>query len=248
MPAVLTQIRLVALNIDGVLLNDTFSPVIHRFVVSRGGTYTADTERRIFSQQRRVAAEELAASVPGGLTGPQALDAYFADRDAYLRDHPVRVMDGAAELLRRLRGLGLRTVCYGGLGAGHFERHLGPLAHLFDGPRYVCTDGFRPGLREITTEVFGLAPGQALFVDDVARVGEAARALGVPFVGMPSAFEHGFQRRLMAEAGVRHLIRSLPELDEPLLRTLDEEAVAGTVWRPEAGMRTAPGPRAEDSA
>ncbi|WP_406150634.1 hypothetical protein [Streptomyces anulatus] len=31
-----------ALNIDGVLLNDTFGPVIHHFVVSRGGTYTVE--------------------------------------------------------------------------------------------------------------------------------------------------------------------------------------------------------------
>ncbi|NNJ08453.1 HAD family phosphatase, partial [Streptomyces sp. PKU-MA01144] len=60
MPLGLRQLRLAALNIDGVLLNDTFSPVIHRFIVSRGGAYTAEVERRVFSQPQHVASEYMA--------------------------------------------------------------------------------------------------------------------------------------------------------------------------------------------
>ncbi|GAA3500064.1 HAD family hydrolase [Streptomyces prasinosporus] len=229
MPSGLRHLRLAALNIDGVLLNDTFSPVIHRFVVSRGGRYTAEVERHVFSQPQHLASAYLARAVPVPMTGPQALRAYFSERDAYLRDHPVRVSDGAVDLVRRVRGLGLRTVCYGGLGREHFDRFLGPWAHLFDGPGYVCTNEVRPGIREIA-DVFGLVPDQVLFVDDVARVAESARELGAPFIGCPSAFEHGFQRRMMSEAGVRHLVTSLPALDEELLRVVDAEAAAGTVW------------------
>ena len=235
MPEELQRLRLVALNIDGVLLNDTFSPVIHHFVVSRGGEYNADTERRIFSQPQRTAGEELAASVPLDMTGEQALAAYFGDREAYLRTHPVELMDGAVELLLRLRSLGLQTVCYGGLEADHFERHLGQHSPLFDGPRYVCTNDFRPGIGQITTGVFGLRHDQVLFVDDVARVAEAAADLNVPFVGLPSSFEYGFQRQLMCETGVLHLVDSLHRIDEELLRTLDTEAAAGTSWRRPAG-------------
>jgi beta-phosphoglucomutase-like phosphatase (HAD superfamily) len=226
----LGQLRLAAVNIDGVLLNDTFSPVIHRFVVSRGGEYTAETERRIFSQPQRVAARELAAAVPEPLTPGEALDAYFRERVEYLREQPVVRNEGAVELLLRLRAAGLATVCYGGLGREHFDRFLGDCAHLFDGPGYVCTDGFRPGLREITTEVFGLAPGQALFIDDVARVAEAARELGTAFIGHPSTFEHGFQRELMIRAGVRHLVDSPDGVDEALLHTVDAHAADGTAW------------------
>ncbi|WP_327379103.1 HAD family phosphatase (plasmid) [Streptomyces sp. NBC_01216] len=230
MPQGLPQLRLAALNIDGVLLNDTFSPVIHHFVVSRGGAYSAAVERRVFSQPQQVASEHLARAVPVSMTGAQALDAYFADRDAYLREHPVRVLDGAIELVRRLRGLGLQTVCYGGLDRRHFDRFLGEWADLFDGPGYVCTNDVRPGLREITTEVFGLSHDQVVFIDDVARVAEAAKELGMAFIGHPSSFEHSFQRALMHEAGVRHLVDSLSSIDETLLRTVDAEAAAGTVW------------------
>ena len=81
--------------------------------------------------------------------------------------------------------------------------------------------------REIAEDVFGLRCDQALFIDDVARVAEAARALGAAFIGHPTTYEHSFQRRLMREAGVRHLVGSLDAIDESLLRTVDAEAAAG---------------------
>lgn len=224
------KLRLAALNIDGVLLNDTFSPVIHHFVVSRGGTYTAETERAIFSQPQHIAGQGMAAAVGSTMTGEEALAAYFEERDRHVAEHPVEVSDGAVELLRRLRHLGLRTVCYGGLPKDHFDRFLGAHADLFDGPGYVCTNDIRPGIHEITTQVFDLKHDQALFVDDVARVAETAKSLGTPFIGLPSPFEHGFQRQLMTEAGVRHMIDRLDDIDENLLRRVDAETAAGTVW------------------
>ncbi|WP_173267105.1 HAD family phosphatase [Streptomyces pacificus] len=231
MPQGIRQLRLAAINIDGVLLNDTFSPVIHRFVVNRGGAYTAEVERRVFSQPQQQASEYLAHVVRVPMTGPEALEAYFAERVAHMSEDPVRLLDGAIELVRRLRGLGLRTICYGGLGREHFDRFLGEWAHLFDGPGYVCTNGFRPGITEITSDVFGLAGAQAVFIDDVARVAEKAKELDVPFIGHPSDFEHGFQRGLMQEVGVRHLADSLHHIDEAMLRAVDAEAADGTVWK-----------------
>ncbi|MFJ9813385.1 HAD family hydrolase [Streptomyces sp. NPDC101158] len=228
----LRQLRLAAVNIDGVLLNDTFSPVIHRFVVGRGGVYTAEVERRIFSQPQHLASAYMAGVVQEPMTAQEVLDAYFVERDAYLRDHPLRVVDGAIEMVRRVRSLGLATVCYGGLGKEHFDRFLGEWAHLFDGPGYVCTNDFRPGIREIATEIFGLSYDEVLFVDDVARVAESARELGVPFIGLPSDFEHSFQRMLMREVGVRHLVDSPHAIDEALMRTVDAEAADGVVWAP----------------
>ncbi|MFC9228286.1 HAD family hydrolase [Streptomyces decoyicus] len=227
------QLRLAALNIDGVLLNDTFSPVIHHFVVSRGAPYTADVERRIFSQPQDVAGREMAA-VTGldraGVSGEEALARYFEERAAYLEDHPVEVMDGALDLIKRVRAMGLATVCYGGLGKEHFDRFLGAYADdFFDAPHYVCTNGFRPGIREITDR-FGLRHDQVLFVDDVARVAEAAKELDVAFIGHPSSFHGSFQRQLMREAGVRHIAGSLYEIDEPLLERVDQEAKKGSSW------------------
>ncbi|MEU3412220.1 MULTISPECIES: HAD family hydrolase [unclassified Streptomyces] len=226
----LGRLRMAALNIDGVLLNDTFSPVIHHFVTSRGGTYSADLERRIFSQPREVAGRILADTCHMPTSPEETIAVYFEERERYLADHPVRVLDGAVDLLRRLRALGLRTVCYGGLDASHFERYLSDLADLFDAPRYVCTNDIRPGLYEIAVDVAGLACDEVVFIDDVARVAEAARELGAPFIGHPSDFAHGYQRQLMTEAGARHVVGSLDEIDDRLLRTIDAEARAGTLW------------------
>ncbi|GHI10395.1 haloacid dehalogenase-like hydrolase [Streptomyces cellostaticus] len=225
------HLRLVAVNIDGVLLNDTFSPVIHRFVVGRGGRYTAELERALFSQPQRAAAAAAAAAGLGG-SPEELLEAYFAEREAYLRDHPVRVLDGAQRLLARIRDLDVAVVCYGGLDRTHFDRHLAGLAAYFDAPGYVCTDDFRPGIREITQDIVGVRPDQALFIDDVARVAEAARSSGTAFIGHPSPFAQGFQEEAMRRAGVRHVVRSLDAIDEQLLHTLDAEAAAGTVWDP----------------
>jgi beta-phosphoglucomutase-like phosphatase (HAD superfamily) len=226
----LRQLRAAAVNIDGVMLNDTFSPVIHHFIASRGGVWTAEVERRIFSQRQAEAAQVIAEAAGVAWPPEQVRDAYFRERAAYLEHHPVRILDGAVAMVRLLRSLGLRTVCYGGLERSHFDSALGGYAELFDAPGYVCTDARRPGIREIITETFGLRPDQVLVIDDVARVAQAARALGAPFIGNPSDFEHGFQRELMHEAGVRHLVRSPAEIGEDLLRTLDAEAAAGTCW------------------
>jgi beta-phosphoglucomutase-like phosphatase (HAD superfamily) len=224
---VLRHLRLIAVNIDGVLLNDTFSPVIHRFLARRGVTYTAELERNVLSQP------QLRAAAATGLEGtPEELvKAYFREREEYLGEHPVRVLEGAGALLERLRATGVPLVCYGGLGRPHFDRHLAAYAAYFDEPRYVCTDGFRPGVREIAEDLFGLRCDQVLFIDDVARVAEAARTLGAAFIGKPSASEHSFQERLMREAGVRDLVRSLDAIDEWMLRTIDAEAAAGRVWK-----------------
>jgi phosphoglycolate phosphatase-like HAD superfamily hydrolase len=227
----LRTLRVAAVNIDGVLLDDSFSPVLYRLVRRYGGAYTRELEQRLFSQPRLAAARVL-LEVTGSAAGEQEIiEEYFAERERYLGVHPVRPLEGAAELLHRLRALGLEVICYGGLDAGHFRRHLGRWAELFTGPRYICTDGFRPGIQEIVRGHFGLGYGQVLFIDDVARFAQRARELDVPFIGRPSGFEHGFQRELMRALGVRHLVRTLGEIDEARLRTLDREAARGTVWR-----------------
>ncbi|MFM9596479.1 HAD family phosphatase [Streptomyces scabiei] len=227
----LRHLRAAAVNIDGVMLNDTFSPVIHHFIVSRGGVYTADLERRVFSQRQADAARVIAEAAGVAWSPEKVLEVYFRERAEYVERHGVRILDGALALVGLLRASGLRTVCYGGLDRSHFDSALGEHADLFDDPGYVCTDAYRPGIRELVTETFALRPDQVLVIDDVARVAETARGLGVPFIGSPSDFEHGFQRAAMREAGVRHLVRSPAGIGEELLHTLDAEAAAGTCWQ-----------------
>ncbi len=232
------RLRLAALNIDGVLLPDSFSPVIHRFVTRRGGTYTAELEHAVFSQNRAKAAQALADALDSDLSTTEIVAEYFKERDAYLAENPLQPMPGALDLVRRLRAHGLRTVVYGGLGIDHFERYFAKHRTLFDDPRYVCTNGMRPGLSEIT-ELFGLTPGNILFIDDVARVAEAAKRLNAPFIGHPSAEPHNHQAAAMRELGVKHIVRSLTEIDDVLISALDHESATDTLWARTAV--TAPG-------
>jgi phosphoglycolate phosphatase-like HAD superfamily hydrolase len=228
--ASLHGLRLAAVDLDGVLLDDTFSPVIHRLAEQHGLAYTPELERAVFSRPRAQAARIFLDAARSVKDPQEVIDAYFRERDRYLKTHPVHVMPGAPALLQRLRGLGLDVVCYGGLDHRHFERHLGRWASYFTAPRYICTDTFRPGIEEITQDVFGLEHGQVLFIDDVASVAERARDLNVPFIGHPSRFAHGFQRRLMREAGVRYLADRLDDIDETMLHALARENAAGTLW------------------
>ncbi|MCX4834912.1 HAD family phosphatase [Streptomyces sp. NBC_01016] len=223
------RLKAVAVNIDGVMLTDTFSPVIHRFITSRGGEYTAETERSIFSQRRAEAGWAMARSVPQEMTGPEALETYFRERDEYLAENPVELSPGATGLVSRLRALGLRTVCYGGLGADHFRASLGADAELFDEPGYICTNDFRPGVAEIPG-ILGLTQGEVVFIDDVAKVSEVARTEGAPFVGYPSTFPHSHQAQLMREVGVEYLVSHLNGVDETLLSGIDESVAAGRLW------------------
>ncbi|WP_419992840.1 HAD family phosphatase [Streptomyces boninensis] len=224
MSAQLHHLRAAAVNIDGVLLTDSFSPVIHQFVVSRGGEYTQAVEQSVFSRTPETAARALARAAGVAMETGEVLQTYFAEREKYLIDHPVRQLPGARELLIRLRALGLEVVCYGGLSRDHFSRYLEDCAGLFT-TGYICTAEFRPGMREITTEL-GLRYDQMLFIDDVAQVAEEAKRLGAAFIGHPSDFVHGFQRQLMAACGVRYLVDRLEDIDESLLHRIDAEMAA----------------------
>lgn len=224
------QLELVCLNLDGVLLPDTFSPVIYRWLVRHGVEYTSMLERLILSQPRMVSGSIMASAAGLPWTWEQVVEDYLAERDRYLAEHPIALAPGTAELLTLLRDKGATVVCYGGLGRDNFDTFLGEYRHLFAEPEYIATDAIRPGIKEIVTEYFHSGYDRALFVDDVNRFAEFARHLGVAFIGMPSGFEHGFQREQMQRTGVRHIVGSVREIDDELLDRVDWAAATGKLW------------------
>ena len=56
-------IKLIAIDIDGILLEDTFSPIIRKFVSKFGVKYSRELERKIFSRPQKEAAEYLAKNI-----------------------------------------------------------------------------------------------------------------------------------------------------------------------------------------
>lgn len=45
--SIFNKIKLVAIDVDGVLLTDTYSPAIRSFVEQHGGVYTPELERQV---------------------------------------------------------------------------------------------------------------------------------------------------------------------------------------------------------
>ena len=228
----LRKVRLVALDCDGVLIDDTYLAVIERFVTSHGGRYDAAAERDIVGLRDVVVAERVARLC--GLDEPVAdtLNALWTQRRRYLRDHPIRVSAGAQRLLTWLRRCGVRVVCYGGRTREHtFDAQLGHLAALLDPEHpYISVNEHRPGVDWIVRDVIGCDFDEAVFVDDVSRVADAARAHGTGFIGVPGSPAHRRQRQFMAAGGVRHIVGSLEEITPQLLARIDEELATSTHW------------------
>ena len=228
----LRQVRLIAIDCDGVLINDTYLAVIERFITGHGGDYDDETERSIIGLRDVEVADRLAKAC--GLDQPvqDTLAEIWAERERYLREQPIAVTPGAARMLASLRDLGVRIVCYGGRTREHtFDKYLGDLVDLLDADvPYVGINEHRPGVRHIVRDVIGCRFDQAVFIDDVSRVAQAARALGAAFIGYPSSAAHQRQRRFMTDHGVRHIVDSLEQVTPELLARVDAELATSTHW------------------
>ena len=234
----LKTIKMVALDIDGVLLEDTFSPVICHMVENVwGGEYTKEIERNVFSQKREIGGTFLMEkfNLYNRYKSWKELfsEGYFPARDEYLKrsDVPKGKVEGFEIFLKTVKPLDLKLVSYGGLEKEHFYISLTESEQkYFDDDKYICTNDFRPGVEEIIKKIYNYDYKEVLFIDDIARVGEVAKGKGVPFIGIPSHFSKSFQREAMLEFGVKHIYNSIKDVNEGILRMIDEEAAAGNLW------------------
>ena len=228
----LRKLRVVALDCDGVLIDDTYLDVIARFVTGHGGVYDAEAERDVIGLRDIVVAEKVTRLCDLDQPAEETLKQLWAARQEYLREHPIRVAEGVQDCLTALGELPVRLVCYGGRTREHtFDRYLGGFAALLDTQvPYVGINEHRPGVEHIARTVLGVEFDEIVFVDDVSRVAADAREHGAGFIGFPSSPAHGRQREFMAGYGVRHLPASLAELTPELLVTVDEELATSTHW------------------
>ncbi|MET8998832.1 HAD family hydrolase [Amycolatopsis sp. Hca4] len=226
------KLRVVALDCDGVLIDDTYLAMIARFVTAHGGVYDAAAERDVIGLRDIVVAEKITRLCGLDQPAEETLKQLWAARQEYLAEHPIRVAAGVRDCLEALAKLPVRLVCYGGRTREHtFDHHLGDLVDLFDAEvPYVSINEHRPGVAHIARTVFGVAFDEIVFVDDVSRVAEDARAHGAGFVGFPSSPAHARQREFMAAAGVRHFAASPGELTPELLAIVDGELATSTHW------------------
>ena len=228
----LRKVRAIALDCDGVLIDDTYLAMIARFVTEHGGVYDAAAERDVIGLRDIVVAEKVTRLCGLDQPAEKTLEQLWAARQEYLRENPIRVADGVRECLAALGKLPVRLVCYGGRTREHtFDRYLGDLVDLLDPDvPYVSINEHRPGVGHIARTVLGVGFDEIVFVDDVSRVAEDARAHGAGFVGFPASPAHARQRDFMAGYGVRNFATSLADLTPELVETVDGELATSTHW------------------
>jgi hypothetical protein len=223
------KIKLIAVDTNGVLLKDTFGVTIKHFVERHGGVHTPELERLVLGAPHIAGGHIMSLACKLPWTAQETIDAFLAEHRAYTRDDPVTLNPGVGEALALLHGTGARITTYGGRPEdAMFAQYLGPFRALLDAEiPYVDIDLIRPGMKEIVRDRFGLAFDEVLFIDDLAKVGEACRTLGAGFIGAPVT---AFQRQLMRDAGVAHLVDSVAEISVALLDRIDTALLAGRFW------------------
>lgn len=218
------NIKMIAVDIDGVLLEDTFSPVLYKLAKKYHKPYSKELEMNTFSQNRKEAATFLKNYFEKEDSLEMMIREYFEERNLYLNGKKTTVNSGAPRFLDMLKSLQLPIVCYGGLEQSEIDSSF--KEYLSDFQEYICTNDFRPGLKEIV-EKYNFNFSEVLFIDDVAKVAIEAKELGIPFIGIPNSHKWGFQKEIMEELGVKYLVSSIEEITEDYLNTIDRDSC---VW------------------
>ncbi|MCC1493266.1 hypothetical protein [Cognatishimia sp. F0-27] len=231
----LRTLKVIAVDLDGPLLVDTFAPLLRKSCDYYGLEYTRTLESGMLSRNRREAVQFMLSQFDGdlpddlqGKTHQEMAASYFALREAYLAENPLRLSDGAEALLALLARLPVRLLCYGGLDEDYMRRELGAHADVFEA--YVCTNDFRPGMKEIVHDIAGVAPTEALFIDDVNFAATHARAVGTGFIGVPSQEPWCWQKAEMTDAGLPFIVRDASQIDLAMLQSIDRMQETGQFW------------------
>jgi len=227
-------LKLIAVDIDGPLLADSFAPLLKLSCEFYGLDYTKEMEDNMFSRNRAEAVAYFRSQfkeVPEDLKGKSSKEmeqSYFDFRQNYLKENPIKLAEGAEALMNLLSSLGVKLVCYGGLDEKYMRRELGASADIFE--QYICTNNFRPGVREIVEDYYQLPAHHVLFIDDVNFVATHARRIGACFIGVPASTDWGFQRQGMKNAGLPFICSSSGEIDLALLNHVDALAAENKFW------------------
>lgn len=223
------NIKMIACDIDGVLLTDTFSPVLYNMSKQFGIEYTRELERNLFSQKRKDAIN-YAIGLLGieEQKGSELLNKYFEQRNKYIDGHSCHILEGVPDFLERMSKLDIKMVCYGGLEVKYIINEFEPFLKYFE--QYICTNEFRPGIKEIVKKYYNFDYNEVLFIDDVNTVAEQAKKLGVPFIGIPAKYSWSYQKEDMKKTGVKYLLNGVNEIDEYILESIDNDITRDVFW------------------
>lgn len=212
--------KLIAVDIDGVILKDTFSPVLFNLIKKRGGVYDRETERNIFSRNQKDAAKYLIKRLNLQIEADVIIAEYFSERKKFLENNDGGLIEGAQAMLGRLSESGAVLVSYGGLEERLIDNDFNKVKGLFS--RYICTNDFRPGVSYILQK-YGVSPEESIFIDDVNFVAESCKDLGCGFIGMPSNHAWGWQKKDMIDTGVKYIATCPDDITLEIIKDISSD-------------------------
>lgn len=229
----LKKIKLFAIDSDGVILNDTYSPAIKVFVESLGVNYSPLIERSVWGSPQVTAGHNLALACKLPYSGEKVIKDFFKIREDYLKQHPVNVLPGIESTLALLSSTGARITCYGGRNKEYsFDKFLKSYGSYFDKEiPYIDINAFRPGMYEIAKEKFNLNFDEVVFIDDINRVAEVCKSLGAGFIGVPASMPHNYQREEMIATGVKYMVNRFTDITKELIHKVDDHLFATDLWK-----------------
>ena len=218
------NIKLIAVDLDGVVIEDIFTQVLHIQTKKYGAEYTPELEYNTISQRREDSASYAIRVLgsPTGMSIEQILEEFYKERENFLVNGENPLNAGVIEFLDTLKSLNVKLVCYGGLEENLIDLGVRPVLEKYF-ERYICTDAFRPGLKEIVKDIHGLEFSEVLFIDDVNRMAEEAKKYKIPFIGAPAQHSWGFQKKEMEKTGVKYIVNSINEITLDYLEKVDSD-------------------------
>lgn len=96
---------MIAVDIDGVLLEDTFSPILYRLAKRYHKTYSQELEVNTFSQNRQEAAIFLKSYFEKDSSLEMMIQEYFEERNRYLNGRNTTINSGVPQFLNMLKAL-----------------------------------------------------------------------------------------------------------------------------------------------
>ena len=227
--SILNKIKLIAVDVDGVLLTDTYSPAIRTFVEQHGGVYTPELERQVWGSPHIAGGHNMSLACKLPWSAQKTIEAFFLHHGKYIEENPIEVVSGAEEFLGQLQEFNIRVTSYGGRTKEFiFDKYMPSLEKYFDKDNpYIDTNAIRPGVMEISKNIFQLDFDEVLFIDDINRMAEVARYYRTGFIGTPVTI---FQKEQMQETGVKYIASSVASITSDMLFKIDDELLSGKHW------------------
>lgn len=223
------KIRVIAIDVDGVLLNDTYSPAIKAFVEKHGGIYTPELERLVWGSPHIAGGHNISLACKLPWSAQKTIEEFFKFHSEYIKDNPIMLNNDAEKFLKLVNSYDVRVTSYGGRTKSYiFDNYMSHLDKYFDNEHpYIDTNNIRPGVKEITEDIFKVNFDEVLFIDDINRMAEVARYFSTGFIGTPVT---DFQVNQMKETGVKNIVPSISNITESMLLEIDTMLLEKDSW------------------